>query len=220
MFEKILHKISDKLLGQELYKTDSYRAQQEQMVEEFTNSFKVFRKPYFSRYMEDYKGEPKYFTIKGHKLFKIPLCLTCTDWKITKISYEYRLGEIVIHHLPRAEAVRWGQVIKITTKTPVTNTTNPQYYWQSLLEFTFGQGAHKGSLRKTIEKLGKSSMGVQFDDYNPHIYELSGDDYMNMPSFGNSMYFVVDKSYIKPDHWKEYDFATESYNKNESPMMI
>jgi len=220
MFQKILQKLSNRLLGRELYKTDSYKAQQEEMVEQFTESFKVFVKPCFARYMEDYKGEPKYVTFKGHKLFKIPLCLTCTDWKITKVSYEYRLGEIIIHNLPKAEAVRWGQHIRITTRTQVTNTTCPENYWQSLLEYTYGQGAHRGSLRKTIEKLGKSSMGVQFDDYNPHVFELAGDDYRSMPSFGNSMYFVVDKSYIKPNHWKDYDMYTKSYDENESPLMI
>lgn len=220
MFKRLLEEISKRLLGQELVKTDDYAAQKERMIKPFTESFKVFRKPYFASYMEDYNGEPKYVTFKGIKLFKIPLCFTCTDWKYTDIAYQYRLGEFTIKHLPKAEAVRWGQVIKITTKTPVTNTTSPQYYWQSLLEFTYGQGAHKGSLRKTIEKLGKSSMGVQFDDYNPHEFEMMGDDYTDMPSFGNSMYFIVDKSYIRPDHWDEYDWATKQYNQNESPMMI
>ena len=217
---KIFEYISNKLLGKELAKTNDYEAQKERMIKPLAKAFKVFKKPCFSRYMEDYKGEPQYFTIKGKKLFKIPLCLTCTDWKYTDISYEYRFGEFIIKHLPKAEAVRWGQVIKITTKTQVTNTTNPQNYWLSLLEFTDGHGAHKGNLGKTVEKLGKASMGVQFNDYNPHVFELTGDDMMEMPSFGNSMYFVVDKSYINPAYYKEYDWAVKRFNENESPMMI
>ena len=220
MFRRLLEKISEYFLGRELFNTDDYSAQKEQMIKQFTGSFKVFRKPYFARYMDDYKGEPKYFTIKGVKLFRIPNCFVCTDWKITTISYEYRFGEFFIRHLPKAEAVRWGQVIKITTKTPVTNTTNPQYYWTSLLEYTYGHGAHKGNLRLTIEKLGKSSMGIQFNEYNPHEFEMVGDDRMEMPSFGNSMYFVVDKSYINPTYWKDYDLYTKQYNQNESPLMI
>jgi hypothetical protein len=63
-------------------------------------------------------------------------------------------------------------------------------------------------------------MGVQFNEYNPHEFEMVGDDRMEMPSFGNSMYFVVDKSYINPTYWKDYDLYTKRYNQNESPLMI
>ena len=63
-------------------------------------------------------------------------------------------------------------------------------------------------------------MGVQFDEYNPHVFELIGDDMMAMPSFGNSMYFVVDRNYINTAHLHEYDFAVERIKKNESPMLI
>ena len=217
---KLLEWISNRMLGKELFKTNDYEAQKEEMIKSMSEGFKVFRKPYFARYMDDYDGELNWFTIKGVKLFKIPRCFTFKDWQIKTLSYQFRLGEVIINHLPSAEAVRWGQKIKITTRTPITNTTNPQYYWTSLIEFVDGQGAHRKSLGKTIEKLGKSSMGVQFDDYNPHVFELMGDDRMDMPSFGNSMYFVVDKSYINPAYYKEYDWAVKRYNDNESPLMI
>ena len=220
MLTKLLEKISTRMLGRELYKTNDNEAQKEEMIKCMSAGFKVFRKPYFSRYMEDYNGELNWFTIRGVKLFKIPRCFTFKPWDIKHLEYEFRLGELIIRRLPTAEVVRWGQRIKYSTRTPVTNTTNPQYYWSSLIEFVDGRGAHRMNLGKTIEKLGKSSMGVQFDEYNPHVFELMGDDRTAMPSFGNSMYFVVDKSYINPEYWKEYDFAAKRYNDNESPMMI
>ena len=217
---KLFERISNKLFQRECRKTNHFEVQKERMIKPLAGAFKVFRKPGFALYSEDYKGEPKYFTVKGVKLFKIPNCFVCTEWKYTDISYDYRYGEFNIRHLPSAEAVRWGQHLKLTTKIPVTNTTNPLNYWTSVLEFFDGRGAHKGNLGKTIEKLGTASMGVQFDEYNPHVFELIGDDMMAMPSFGNSMYFVVDRNYINTAHLHEYDFAVERIKKNESPMLI
>lgn len=217
---KLLEKISTKLLGNELVKTDDYKAQKQEMMKNLSSGLKVFKMPFFGRYMDDYDGELNWFTIKGYKLFKIPRCFTFKPWKYNYLEYEYRLGEFVIRHLPSAEGVRWGQKIKIVTRTPVTNTTNPQYYWTSLIEFMDGRGAHKGDLRKTIFKLGKSSMGVQFNDYDPHVFNITGDDYQELPSFGNSMYFVVDRTYINPAYYAEYDRAVKDYNKDESPLMI
>ena len=63
-------------------------------------------------------------------------------------------------------------------------------------------------------------MGVQFDSYDPHVFTVTGDDKMELPEFGNSMYFVVDKSYVNPEYHDDYDTATKRYNSQESPLMI
>ena len=212
--------LAEKRFVDEYIKSFEFRHQKFLMVESIKKAFEVFRMPFFDVHIEEYEGEPEYFTLFGYKLFKKPHFLVKKDWKITSIKYEYRAGEFHINHLPHAECVMFGKKVTIKTTNPLTNTTSPENYWTSVLEYLDGRGAHRGSLRKTVLKLGKASMGVQFDSYDPHVFTVTGDDKMELPVFGNSMYFIVDRSYINPDHYDEYDMAVKYYNDNESPLMI
>lgn len=215
---KILKRISRWLFNKELTKIPEFEPQKAEMLKNLSGAFKVFKKPYFDVSMEDYNGAANYFTIKGCKLFKIPLCFTNKPWKINGLVYYRQLGEFHIKGLPHAEAVIWGKKVTINTSIPKTNTTNPLNYWQSVLEFQEGYG--NKNLRQTIERMGRASMGIQFDDYNPHVLEICGDDRMMLPSFGNSMYFVLDRSYVNPEYYEDYDWAVKLIKENESPMMI
>ena len=196
---KLLNKIVDYKFAKERAKTGDFSAQKAKMIDSISGAFKVFRKPFFEVNVTDYTGEPEYFTIFGFKIAKKPVFMINKPCKYTRLRYTYYYGEFHIHTLPVAECVMYGKQIRIHTENPLTNTTSPENYWMSLLEFYDGHGAHKGSLRRTIEKMGMASMGVQFDSYDPHVYELKGDDYAELPEFGNSMYYVLDKSYVNPE---------------------
>lgn len=217
---KLLTKLADWKFAQERAKTGDFSAQKEKMVEPIAGAFKVFRKPFFEVTVTDYTGEPDYFYLFGYKVAKKPAFLTKRPWKYTRLKYVYYYGEFHIHTLPIAECVMYGKHVRIHTENPLTNTTSPENYWMSLLEFFDGHGAHKGNLRKTIEKMGMASMGVQFDAYDPHVYEVKGDDFAQLPEFGNSMYYVLDKSYINPEYHAEYDRAIAWLKEYESPLMV
>ena len=190
------------------------------MMSPFTKGLKAFREPNKSVSVEDYDGPDEYFTFVGFKLFKKPRFLINKDWKCYPMRYYFRLSELNIFTYPKAICVKYGKTYTLTTSIPETNTTSLRNYWLSLIEYQEGMGAHRGSINKTVVKLGKESMGVQFDDYNPHKVTLYDDDYMEKPAFGNSMYFVVDKSYVRPEMYQWYDMGADEYNRNESPLMI
>ena len=63
-------------------------------------------------------------------------------------------------------------------------------------------------------------MGVQFDDYNPHVMEIDDGSDVKYKEASNSLYFIMDRSYINSGYFNEYDYGIKRYNDNESPFMI
>lgn len=191
-----------------------------QMMSPFKIGLKVFREPQKCLSVDDYEGPPEYFTLFKVKLFKKPVWLINHGWVVKPARYGFRLTQLYLTSLPSAKCVVYGKEYTLQTSITKTNFTSALNYWTSLIEYQEGMGAHRGSLSKTVIKLGKESMGVQFGDYNPHQVTLYDDDYMEKPAFGNSMYFVVDRSYIKPEFYKDYDFGAKQYEREESPLLI
>lgn len=205
---KLFDLIAEFRFDNEREKTFEFWAQKQKMVDSISGAFKVFRKPYFVCYIEDYDGPAEYVTLFGKKLFKKPVFLIKHKWEYKKLSYRYVLGEFHITSYPSATCVMYGRKVTILTLNPkAVNETNRENYWMSIIEYLDGHGSHKGSLSKTIEKLGKESRGVPFGDFESS-------------TSGNSMYFIVDRNYINPECYDEYDRATKRYNDNESPLMI
>lgn len=190
------------------------------MMLPFKTALKVFREPNKSLSVDDYDGPPEYFTLWGLKLFKKPTILINHWWTYTTLDYQFRFGDLIIHRYPSATRVLYGKKYTLRTSIPETNTTSLRNYWTSVIEYQDGRGAHKGNISRTVVKLGKESMGVCFGDNDPHKLTLYDDDYQEKPAFGNSLYFIVDKSYIKKEWYDYYDFGVEQYNREESPLMI
>ena len=174
----------------------------------------VFKTPQiaFSE-VEGYDIKPMYINIFGKKI-KIPQKLVCYDVS-SDVKYYYRYGEFTITQLPYALFIRRGKVYKCVFDMPKTEVTSLENFFTSVLEYLYGHGAHVGNLSKTVEYLGKFSIGVPFGQ--EYQYEVrNGNDLI----YPNSRHFVVDRSYIVDDKLKEYDWACKRYNANESPFMI
>lgn len=201
-------------LRHEIRKTGDFKDQKLKLVQSVMPAFKVFNMPDFEvlyrKYIPDLDGEPEYVTIFGKKLFKKPCFLVKKDWVYTNLKYTYQFSEFHISHLPHAKCAMYGCIVEIKTKIPVTETTCPENYWTCILEYLYSNGSQRGSLRNLVLTLGKASMGV--DDVD--------EEELNSPDYKSSMYFIVDRSYINPKYYPEYDEATAYYNKNESPLMI
>lgn len=174
----------------------------------------VFKTPQiaFSE-VNNYQIKPTYIKIFGKKV-KIPEKYVCYDVS-SDIKYYYRYGEFTITQLPYALFVRRGKVYKCVFDIPKTEVTSLENFFTSILEYLYGQGAHVRNLGKTVEYLGKFSIGVPFGEELK--YEVrQGSDLI----YPNSRHFIVDRSYIVDDKLKEYDWACKRYNANESPFMI
>ncbi len=208
----ILKRIAIWRLNREVRKTLNFEDQKKKLIQPISRAFKVFKTPDFHVFFRDFDpefdGEQEYVTLFGLKLFKKPDFLVKKKWVYTELSYTYRFGEFHINKLPTAKCIMFGYVVDISSNIPITETTNPENYWTSILEYLYGNGSQRGSLKHTILRLGKESRGV-YDD-----------DDVDSPNHESSMYFIVDKSYIKPEYYDEYDIATKFYNENESPLMI
>lgn len=163
--------------------------------------------------VNDYKINPMYVNVLGKKV-QIPEKYVCYD-VYKDVSYYYRYGEFVINSLPYAVFVRCGKVYVCRFTLPKTEVTSLENYFISLLEYCHGHGSHMHNLGKTVEYLGKFSIGVPFgSDYQ---FEVRRGNDMIYP---NSRHFVVDRSYIAPEKLAEYDAACKKYNANESPLLI
>jgi len=174
----------------------------------------VFKTPQiaFSE-VDNYQIKPMYIKIFGKKI-KIPEKYVCYDVS-SDVKYYYRYGEFTITQLPYTVFVRCGKVYKCVFDMPKTEVTSVENFFTCVLEFINGRGSHAGNLGKTVEYLGKFSIGVPFgEDYQ---YEVRNGNNLIYP---NSRHFVVDRSYIVEDKLKEYDWACKRYNANESPFMI
>lgn len=174
----------------------------------------VFKTPQiaFSE-VNNYQIKPMYIKIFG-KQVKIPEKYVCYDVS-SDVKYYYRYGEFTITQLPYALFIRRGKVYKCVFDIPKTEVTSVENFFNCVLEFVNGRGSHAGNLGKTVEYLGKFSIGVPFGEELK--YEVKrGNDLI----YPNSRHFVVDRSYIVNDKLKEYDLACKRYNANESPFMI
>ena len=214
--EKYYDKKRAELVENEAFLSDPWA----KMMSPFKTALKVFREPNKSLSVEDYDGPPEYFTLWGLKLFKKPTFLINHCWTYTTLDYQFRYGDLIIRRYPSATRILYGKKYTLKTSIPETNTTSLMNYWMSVIEYQDGRGAHKGNISRTVVKLGKESMGVCFGDNDPHKLTLYDDDYQEKPAFGNSLYFIVDKSYIRKEWYDYYDFGVEQYNREESPLMI
>lgn len=174
----------------------------------------VFKTPEIAfKEVNDYKINPMYVDLFGKKK-QIPEKLVCYD-VYRDVAYSYRYGEFVIHSLPYALFVRCGKVYECRFTLPKTEATSLENYFISILEYCEGHGSHMHDLGKTVEYLGKFSIGVPFgSDYQ---FEVRRGSDMIYP---NSRHFVVDRSYIAPEKLATYDYACKRYNANESPLLI
>ena len=172
---------------------------------------KVFIVPEIVVTVKKYDGPKPTIDILG-KTIKLPRFFAFEE-NSNDIEFNWRLSEIYVRRMPKATFTRLGKTWECSFEfTPINDTSNKKNYWTSVIEYTHGRGVHKGSLSKTIQYLGKESLGLPFD----------GEDWdtVNNGFKGNSLYFVVDKSYVRPDYYSMYEFACKEYNKNESPLMI
>lgn len=174
----------------------------------------VFKTPEMTfKEVNDYEIKPMYVDVLGKKR-QIPKKLVCYD-VYKDVGYYYRFGEFTITSLPYALFVRCGKVYECRFTLPKTEATSLENYFTSILEYCEGRGSHMHSLGKTVEHLGKFSIGVPFG--NDYQFEVRRGSDMIYP---NSRHFVVDRSYIAPEKLKEYDNACKRYNANESPLLI
>ena len=171
----------------------------------------VFVVPEMVVTVEKYTG-PKPTIVVFGKSIHLPRLFSYSEWA-NDVGYWWRFGDLHIERLPSATFVRLGKIWTCKFKfTPINDTSSELNYWTSIIEYVHGQGAHKGSLMKTVEKLGKASLGLPILDDRW--------DEVNNGWKGNSLFFIVDRSYITPQYLSMYDFACKQYNKNESPSMI
>ncbi len=205
---KILQKLIDRKLARNRKKTTQFRAQQEATLSNVAGAFKVFREPGFVVEIENIKC-PWYTQICQffEKFDK--------NWYIRQIRYTRKGSEFYIIQAPQAEKVWCGRRITLKTFIPKTNTTSEYNYWLSVLSYLEGSWGCMGNLERTVEYLGKASMGVEFNGCDPHEFAIEG-----QPMGRNSMYFIVDKSYIRPEYYRSYDWAAKMVNDEESPLLI
>ena len=170
---KLIDKWVDKKIHRLTENKGLLRGVKDEIMKPFAKALKVFVEPHYDVLVKDYEGEPEYFKVFNIKLFKKPYFLINKPWKYNKLNYTFRLGEFVIYGLPEASAVFYGKKISVIPYIPHTNTTSSYNYWLSILEYTEGHGAHSESIIKTVMYLGKASMGIQFNEYNPHVMEVS-----------------------------------------------
>ena len=162
---------------------------------------------------EGYNIKPMYTKILGKKV-RIPEKYVCYDTS-SDVKYYYNYGEFTITQLPYALFVRYGKPYKCVFTMPKTEVTSVENFFICVLEYLYGRGSHKGNLGKTVEHLGKFSIGIPFGE-DLH-YEVRNGSNLIYP---NSRHFIVDRSYIVDEKLKDYDFACKRYNANESPFMI
>lgn len=172
---------------------------------------KVFVAPEMEVTVEKYKGPNPSIVIFGIPV-KLPMIFSYSEWA-NDVGYWRRLNELHIERLPAAYFVRLGKLWTCKFKfKPINDTSTEKNYWTSVIEYVSGQGTYKGNLHQLVQYLGKESLGLPFneDDW----------DRVNNGWKGNSLYFVVDRSFIQPEYRSMYDFACKEYNKNESTLMI
>lgn len=191
-------------------------AENSEMFKHVSLAKDVFKTPEMTfKEVTDYKIKPMYINLFNNKVrIQIPEKYVCYD-VYKDVSYSYSYGEFRVYTLPYALFVRCGKVYECRFTLPKTEVTSLENYFISILEYCEGHGSHAHNLGKTVEHLGKFSIGIPFG--NGYNIEVRNGNVMVYP---NSQHFVVDRSYIVPEKLKEYDLACKRYNQNESPFII